>query len=93
MTNTGMSLIGAPSGVSIETVSLLSSTSNEANTHSSKSDAKAESGVSVGTGATDEIEDEAVTITTRRRRGVWYDGRVEIILVLYEHCTVEVLFM
>lgn len=76
MTNAGMSLIGSPSGVSIETVSLLSSTSNEANTHSAKSggDAKAESGVSVGTGATDETEDEAVTVTTRRRRGVWCDG-------------------
>ena len=71
-----MSLIGAPSGVSVETVSLLSSTSNEVNTYSAKSggDAKAESGVSVGTGASGEIEDEAVTVTTRRRRGVWYDG-------------------
>ena len=79
--NAGMSSIDAPSGVSVEIVSLLSSASKEANTHSAESggDAKAESSVSVGTGASDEIEDEAVAVTTRRRRGVWYGGWVQII--------------
>ena len=59
-----MSSIGAPSGISVEIVSLLSSASKEANTHSAESggDAKAESGVSVGT-ASDEIEDEPVAVT------------------------------
>lgn len=80
-----MSSICAPSGVSVETVSLLSSASNEANTQSAESGggAKTESGVSIGTGASDEIEDEAVPVTTRRRRGVWYDSRVQIILACF----------
>ena len=76
LTNAGLSSIGAPSGVSVEIVSLLSSASKEANTHSAESggNAKAESSVSVGTGANDEIEDEASYYMSKERCVVWRLG-------------------
>ena len=53
--NAGKSSSGTPSSFSIETVSLLSNTSNEVNTHCR---------VSVGICASDEIEDEAIAVTS-----------------------------
>lgn len=83
-----MSSTGAPSGVSVETVRLLSSASNTNHAESGGND-RTESGVSVGIGASDEIEYEAVAVTTRRRRGVWYDGWVEIILLVFSMSTIR----
>ena len=64
-----MSSTSAPYGVSIETVSLLSSASDTSLAESGRDD-RTESGLSVGTGAIDEIEYEAVVVTTRQRSGV-----------------------
>ena len=73
-----MSLSRAPSGVSFESVSLLSSCDrNDANPRGTESDGDSMSGVSVGTGVGDDIDgvgDDidgvAGAVTTRRRRGM-----------------------
>ena len=66
-----MSSSGASSGVSVESVSLLSSDRNETITHSTESGGDAMSGVSIGTGVGDDIEGVEVAVTTRRKRGMY----------------------
>ena len=66
-----MSSSGASFGVSVESVSLLSSDRNETITHSTESGGDAVSGVSVGTGVGDDIEGVEVAVTTRRKRGMY----------------------
>jgi len=66
-----MSSSGASSGVSVESVSLLSSDRNETITHSTESGGDAMSGVSVGTGVGDNIEGVEVAVTTRWKRGMY----------------------
>jgi len=66
-----MSSSGASSGVSVESVSLLSSDRNETITHSTESGGDAVSGVSVGTDVGEDIEGVEVAVTTRRKRGMY----------------------
>jgi len=66
-----MSSSGASSGMSVESVSLLSSDRNETITHNTESGGDAASGVSVGTGVGDDIEGVEVAVTTCRKRGMY----------------------
>jgi len=78
-----MSSSGASFGVSVESVSLLSSDRNETITHSTESGGDAMSGVSVGTGVGDDSEGVEVAVTTRRKRGI-PEFSTEVLLT--KHC-------
>ena len=69
-----MSSSGASSGVSVESVSLLSSDRNETITRSTESGGDAMSGVSVGTGVGDDIEGVEVAYYTPEERYVLYSN-------------------